>query len=188
MQPWAAPPARRSTAWIATAIGGGAAFVGAFLPWVHVVLFGTFDLFGLVGHGSGKSLLALLIIGGAVVVALIGLAQRSDPTAGVAAIVLTIAICGAVLTGVWGIALDANVREAAGFASLGIGPFVTIGGFILGAIGAGGTLSRLPSRTLPPGWYERRRGRMSWWDGHRWHDWAQPASAPKVGGDDLGQR
>lgn len=180
-QPWAAPTRRQSEAWLAIAIGGAAAFVGAFLPWARVILLGTLDLLQLVGHGSDRAVLALLILCAAIVVAIIGVVQRAGPTASQAIAAQAVSIAGAVLSAVWGIVLGADLRHAAGFASLGIGPFVTTGGFVLAAVGAGVMLSRLPKAVLSPGWYERRRGQMSWWDGEHWHDVPAPPKSDAGG-------
>lgn len=188
VQPWAPPPKRRSTGWLATALGGCAAFVGAFLPWVHILLIGTLNLLQLVGQGSGKAVSALCILGAAFVVGLVGFLEPSGSGTGLPTTALVVAICAAVLAGVWGIALNADVRQAAGFASLGMGPFLTVGGFVVAAVGAGITLAHSPQPTLLPGWYERRRGRMSWWDGGHWHDSPPPGSGPPPSGHDSVRR
>lgn len=147
-QGWPGPPRQRSTAWLATALGGGAAFVGTFLPWVHVFLVGTLDLFQVVGKGGG-SLLALLVIIGALVVVIVGIAERSTSAGpGNSTAALVISVCGAGLTGLWGIGLNADVRGATGFVSLGAGVFVTLAGFIVAAVAAG--RSRIPAGMAPP--------------------------------------
>ena len=118
VQPWSPPAKRQSTAWIATALGGCAAFIGTFLPWVHVILLGTLNLFQVMGRGSVSAILALCVLGGAFAVALIGFLERSTTRANLSSAALAIAISTAALAGVWGIALDADVRNAAGLASI----------------------------------------------------------------------
>lgn len=196
VQPWPTPLRQHSTAWVSTAFGGVAAFIGAFLPWVHVFLVGTLDLFQVVSKGGG-SLLALLVIIGAVVLAVIGIFERSAPTRpSSSTLVLEIAICGAALTGLWGVGLNADVRGATGFASLGAGVFVTFGGFVVAAVGAGrskvtaGATSPPANGPTPapadgwavdgppeppplfrnPGWYPDPWGfgRLRYWSGTNW--------------------
>ncbi len=188
MQPWAPFPKPRSSAWLATALGGCAVVFGAFLPWVRIFLIGTLNLFQLVGQESGKVLFAVCILGGGLVVGLMGFLEPSVSGPGLPIAALVVAICAAIIAGVWGIGLSADVRHAAGFASLGIGPFVAVGGFVVAAVGAGITLAHSPQPTLLPGWYERRRGRMSWWDGERWHDSPPPDSGPPPGEHDSVRR
>lgn len=159
------------------AIGGVVALLGCFLPWVSVVLLGSANLTGLLSNGTrGEAIEAALILFAPLCLVLSGIIYHVNRIRWVAVAALVIAACAGGFAGWWGIILDADLRGAHGFASLGVGPFVTLGGFVLAVIFAakaatfGPVLAAPSHRSVAPGWYPSpsRPGAEQWWDGSTW--------------------
>jgi hypothetical protein len=118
-------------------IGAAVAFVGCLLPWVSVVFLGSLNLFNALNVRDSNGIWAGIVLAACASLFFIGLAMRGRPTKDLAIAALVIAIAAGGLTALWGIGLEADVQGASGFADLGAGPFVTVGGFVIAAIAAG---------------------------------------------------
>lgn len=114
------------------AAGGAALAISPFLPWVQVVLLGNLDLFQLydtLGRSGGRAWVAVLA---GVVIAFVAVRERS-PLVWVAAI--GVGVVGGVLAIVMLESLLREVRAVHGLATVGLGPYVAVGGCVAMVIG-----------------------------------------------------
>jgi hypothetical protein len=114
--------------------GGGAALaISPFLTWVKIVLLGSLSLFQLADASNGSSSWAWAVVGGGAVAAVLAATER-DPRAlrwigvGVSALGALVAYYGVVT-------LRDDVEGASGLATIGIGPYVSLGGCLALAAG-----------------------------------------------------
>jgi hypothetical protein len=119
--------------------GGGVALAfSPFLTWVKVVLLGNlslFQLFQAAGRGDGWAWAAVVAGGVAVFVAL-----RAGSSSRVRWTGLAVGLLGGALAIYALVDLRHGIDEAQGLASIGIGPYVAIGGCV--AMVVGGALAR----------------------------------------------
>jgi hypothetical protein len=116
-------------------VGGGAALaISPFLTWVKVILLGNlslFQLFDAAGRGNGWAWAAVLAGGAAVFAAL---RERSPATIRGAG--LSVGLLGGALAAYALVGLRHELRDAHGFAAMGIGPYVAVAGCVAMVIGA----------------------------------------------------
>jgi hypothetical protein len=129
-------------------IGGGIALaISPFLTWVKVVLLGDLSLFQLF-HATGRSsgwAWAALLAGGLVAGA--GFRERKPST--LRGIGLSVGLVAGVMAIAELEALLHDVREAHGLATVGIGPYIAVGGclaMVVGALMVGSSAGRQPNR------------------------------------------
>ena len=128
-------------------IGGGAALaISPFLSWVRVFLLGNLSLFQLLevaGSSKGLAWGAVLAGLGAAGIALVYRAPSTTLVVG-----LVVGLLGAALAILALVGLRHDVRETDGFAAVGLGAYIAIGG--CGAMVIGALLSLPPRRTNAP--------------------------------------
>lgn len=128
-------------------IGGGIALaVSPFLPWVKVILLGDLSLFQLYS-AAGRSRFwpwAAVFAGGLVAAAALD-NRRREATRHAA---MLVGALGGVMAVYALVGLRHDIREADGFAAIGVGPYVAIAGCV--AIVVGGFLARPNVRSRLP--------------------------------------
>jgi hypothetical protein len=124
-----------------TIAGACAAIIAPFLTWVHIAILGDYDLFNLIAiakQGSQAYAIIPMLIALAAIIA-----RRPTAVLFVAAVIGL--IYGLILKG------DLNaVRHSHGFVTVGIGPWVGMGGAIAIAVGAITGADRPLSKAEPP--------------------------------------
>lgn len=116
-------------------IGGGAALaISPFLTWVKVILLGNlslFQLFDAADRGNGWAWVAVLAGGIAAFAAFRERSPRTVQRAG-----LSVGLLGGVLAIYALVGLRNELSDAQGFAAIGIGPYVAVGGCVAMVVGA----------------------------------------------------
>ena len=157
----------KSSALVVLLLGAAGVAVAPFLVWVHVVLLGDLNLFNLIDTAHGALVWAVVPIGVAVLAALV-----RKPSLTIIAALVAGAIDGLLL-----IALLHDVRQAYGFARVGVGPWAGVGGSVMMLIGGLSSRQRQPGHAFtstPTPWAPERELPISTTEAHT----PGPRSAP----------
>lgn len=129
-------------------IGGGLALAASpFLTWVKVVLLGDLTLFQLYDAAGRSNAWAWIAVIAGVVAAIVAWTSRKEES--VRMIGLLVGVIGGVIAAYALVGLRHDIRQAAGFAAIGVGPYVAIGGCV--AMAVGGLMSKRSGRMSRPG-------------------------------------
>jgi hypothetical protein len=127
-------------------VGGGVALaISPFLTWVKVILLGSlslFQLFDAAGRSSGLAWGAVVAGGAAAAVAF-----KGRNAAAVRGVGMAVGLLGGALALYALVGLREELQEAHGLATVGIGPYVAVGGCLAMVVGA--LMSKSSSATTP---------------------------------------